>query len=63
MIFFIPFVLSSVAISFVWKSILSYAGVLTSICVVEIWRTLGFHMVLYIVAKGCRPFCSFCWRW
>ena len=79
MVFFIPFVLSSVAISFVWKSILSYSGVLnsiltsiglenlvgnflgsrgaalTSICVVEIWRTLGFHMVLYLAALQTVP--------
>lgn len=79
MIFFIPFVLSSVAISFVWKSILSYSGVLNSIlrslgleqlvgnflgtrsgalvciCVVEIWRTLGFHMVLYLAALQTVP--------
>ena len=30
-IFFVPFVLSTVAISFVWKSILSYNGVLNGI--------------------------------
>ncbi len=79
MIFFIPFVLSSVAISFVWKSILSYSGVLNSIleavglsalvgnflgsrsaaliciCVVEIWRTLGFHMVIYLASLQTVP--------
>jgi ABC-type sugar transport system permease subunit len=78
-IFFVPFVLSSVAISFVWKSILSYTGVLNavltalglsgwvgdflgsrgsalvSICSVEIWRTLGFHMVLYLAALQTVP--------
>lgn len=78
-IFFIPYVLSSVAISFVWKSILSYSGVLNSIlqsvgldalvgnflgtrssalvcvCIVEIWRTLGFHMVLYLAALQTVP--------
>lgn len=71
-IFFAPYVLSTVAISFIWLSILSYTGVLNSIlealgfgtiindyignaknaiisiCVVEIWRTLGFYMVLYL---------------
>ncbi len=79
MIFFIPFVLSSVAISFVWKSILSYSGVLNSIleavglnalvgnflgsrsaaliciCIVEIWRTLGFHMVIYLASLQTVP--------
>ena len=78
-VFFIPYVLSGVAISFVWKSILSYSGVLNSIlqsigldtlvgnffatrgsaltciCIVEIWRTLGFHMVLYIAALQTVP--------
>ncbi len=73
-IFFTPYVLSTVAISFIWLSILSYTGVLngvlesiglgawvddfignannaiSSICVVEIWRTLGFHMVIYLAA-------------
>lgn len=78
-IFFIPFVLSSVALSFVWKSILSYNGVLNGIlevlglgdaagnwlgnkgtaivCViiVEIWRTLGYHMMLYLAALQSVP--------
>lgn len=77
--FFVPFVLSSVAISFVWKSVLSYTGVLNSIltslgletlvgnyigsrgpalvsiCCIEIWRTLGFHMVLYLAALQTVP--------
>ncbi|MDO5423065.1 MAG: sugar ABC transporter permease [Eubacteriales bacterium] len=71
-IFFLPYVLSTVAISFVWMSILSYTGILNSflewaglsglvndfignahnaiisICVVEIWRTVGFYMVIYL---------------
>ncbi|MDY3919662.1 MAG: sugar ABC transporter permease [Candidatus Limivivens sp.] len=71
-IFFLPYVLSTVAISFVWMSILSYTGILNSflewaglsfmvddfignaqnaiisICVVEIWRTIGFYMVIYL---------------
>lgn len=78
-IFFIPFVLSSVALSFVWKSILSYNGVLNGIfeaigqnemignwlgnkwsaiiciIVVEIWRTLGYHMMLYLAALQTVP--------
>lgn len=71
-VFFLPYVLSTVAIAFVWMSILSYTGILNSllgmfgmenmvrdyignpanaiksICVVEIWRTLGFYMVIYL---------------
>lgn len=79
MIFFIPFVLSTVAISFVWKSILSYNGVfnglleslgqselignwlgekgpaIVCIIIVEIWRTLGYHMMLYLAALQTVP--------
>ena len=71
-IFFLPYVLSTVAIAFVWMSILSYTGIfnsvlnmlglfalvddyignaknaIRSICIVEIWRTLGFYMVIYL---------------
>lgn len=78
-IFFIPFVLSTVAISFVWKSILSYNGVLNGILtkiglgtmignwlgkqgpaivciiIVELWRTLGYHMMLYLAALQTVP--------
>lgn len=78
-IFFIPFILSAVALSFVWKSILSYNGVLNGlltaigqsdmignwlgkkgtaivcIIVVEIWRTLGYHMMLYLAALQTVP--------
>lgn len=78
-VFFTPYVLSTVAISFIWLSILSYTGVLnsildavglgaviddyigntknaiTSICAVEIWRTLGFHMVIYLAALQTVP--------
>lgn len=78
-VFFAPYVLSTVAISFIWLSILSYTGVLNSIfsalgwenmvqdyigtkekaiasiCVVEIWRTLGFHMVIYLAALQTVP--------
>lgn len=78
-IFFVPFVLSTVAISFVWKSILSYNGVLNGIfetigletlignwlgkqnsaivciIIVEIWRTLGYHMMLYLAALQTVP--------
>lgn len=78
-IFFIPFILSSVALSFVWKSILSYNGVfngilesiglgdmignwlgvkgsaIVCIIIVEIWRTLGYHMMLYLAALQSVP--------
>ena len=78
-IFFVPFVLSTVAISCVWKSILSYNGVLNGILsalglsdlvgnwlgsqgsaivciiIVEIWRTLGYHMMLYLAALQTVP--------
>lgn len=78
-IFFLPYVLSAVAIAFIWLSILSYLGVLNSfwenigldflvtdyignasnaiksICVIEIWRTLGFHMVLYLASMQTVP--------
>lgn len=78
-VFFIPFVLSTVAVSFVWKSIFSYNGVLNGIfttlgldnlvgnwlgkqtsaiiciIIVEIWRTLGYHMMLYLAALQTVP--------
>ena len=78
-VFFLPFVLSTVAISFIWMSILSYTGVLNSIlsavglqslvgdflgnasnainsiCVIEIWRMTGFHMVIYLAALQTVP--------
>ncbi len=78
-VFFLPYVISTVAISFIWLSILSYTGVLNSvlnliglgdfaadyigntrnavksICVIEIWRTLGFHMVLYLASIQTVP--------
>jgi len=78
-IFFMPYVLSTVAISFIWLSILSYTGVLNgvleavglgsltadyigntknailSICVVEIWRTLGFYIVIYLASIQTVP--------
>jgi ABC-type sugar transport system permease subunit len=65
-VFFLPYVLSTVAISFIWLSMLSYTGAIntllnqaglgflandyignpnnavTSISIIEIWRTLGF---------------------
>lgn len=79
-IFFIPFILSSVALSFVWKSILSFNGVfngilesiglegmvgnwlgvkgsaIVCIIIVEIWRTLGYHMMLYLAALQAVPY-------
>lgn len=78
-IFFLPYVLSTVAISFIWLAILSYTGVLNSlldmvglenlaadyignannaiwsICVIEIWRMLGFHMVLHLASIQTVP--------
>lgn len=78
-IFFMPYVISTVAISFIWLSILSYTGVLNSIlnslglgslvqnyigntagsirsiAIIEIWRTLGFHMVLYLASLQTVP--------
>lgn len=78
-IFFLPYVISTVAISFIWLSILSYTGVLNnildavglgnlitdyigntkgaikSICIIEIWRMLGFHMVLYLTSIQTVP--------
>jgi ABC-type sugar transport system permease subunit len=77
--FFCPFVLSGVAVAFVWKSILSYTGVfntvllslglpdmvgnyfgsrgsaLICICIVEVWRGLGYHMVLFLAALQTVP--------
>lgn len=69
-IFFIPVLMSSVAISFAWNALLSYTGVINTvlaqfgfepqdffgirgnaiacIIVVEIWRNLGFYMVIYL---------------
>lgn len=78
-IFFMPYVMSTVAISFIGLAILSYTGVLNSvletlgfgnlagdyigntknavisICIIEIWRTLGFHMVLYLASLQTVP--------
>lgn len=78
-IFFMPYVISTVAISFIWLSILSYTGVLNgvlqfigldylvadfignaknairSICIIEIWRILGFHMVIYLASIQTVP--------
>lgn len=77
--YFIPVVLSTVAVSFVWKSILAYTGVLNSIlqalglddmlfnfmsgrksalislCVVEIWKQFGYHMMIYVAALQTVP--------
>ncbi len=78
-VFFLPYVISTVAISFIWLSILSYTGVfnnmleaiglghlaadyigntaaaIRSICLIEIWRMLGFHMVLYLTSLQTVP--------
>lgn len=69
-VFFIPVLMSSVAISFAWNALLSYTGVINTvisqfgfephdffgvksnaiacIIIVEIWRNLGFYMVIYL---------------
>jgi ABC-type sugar transport system permease subunit len=78
-VFFLPYVLSTVAISFIWLSMLSYTGAIntllnqaglgflandyignpnnavTSISIIEIWRTLGFCMVIYLAALQMVP--------
>ena len=78
-VFFLPFVFSTVAVSFIWSSILSYTGVLNyllgvvgleswqtdfignannaiwSISVIEIWKTVGFNMVIYLAALQTVP--------
>jgi ABC-type sugar transport system permease subunit len=78
-IFFIPVLLSGVAIAFSWNGILSYTGILNSLLktvglrsliqdwfgtrhnalisigTVEIWRTLGYCMVIYLAALQTVP--------
>lgn len=78
-IFFMPYVLSTVAVSFIWISILSYTGALNSIlgavglaslqqdyignaknairsiCIIEIWKTVGFNMVIYLASLQTIP--------
>jgi ABC-type sugar transport system permease subunit len=78
-IFFIPVVFSTVAVSFIWTSILSYSGVLNtflgflrlenlqmnwigdektavySLCAIEAWRAMGFHMVILLAALQTVP--------
>lgn len=78
-VFFIPYVISTVAVSFIWISILSYTGILNyllgvigleslqtdyigigtnairSISAIEIWKTLGFNMVIYLAALQTIP--------
>lgn len=79
-IYFIPYILSGVAVTFIWKSIFSYNGVLNGILdtvgrsemivnwlgakntalfciiIVEIWRNLGYHMMLYLAALQTVPY-------
>ncbi len=74
-----PYVLSTVAVSFIWISILSYTGALNSIlgavgltslqqdyignaknairsiCIIEIWKTVGFNMVIYLASLQTVP--------
>lgn len=78
-IFFIPVLLSGVAIAFSWNGILSYTGILNtflksiglsgfiqdwfgtrynamiSIGIVEVWRSLGFCMVIYLASLQTVP--------
>lgn len=78
-VFFIPFVFSTVAVSFIWSSIISYTGVINyllgilgletwqtdfignannaiwSISIIEIWKTVGFNMVIYLAALQTVP--------
>lgn len=73
-VFFLPYILSSIAVSFIWMAIISYTGIINSflisiglddfiinfsatkwssifwICVVEIWRSIGFYMTIYLAA-------------
>jgi ABC-type sugar transport system permease subunit len=77
--FFCPYVLSSVAVSFIWRNIFSYSGLINSflsaigldalvgnylgvkesalmcIAIVEIWRGIGFYMVIYLAALQIVP--------
>lgn len=78
-VFFMPFVLSTVAVSFIWSAIISYTGVINnllgtigleswqtdfignadyaiwSISIIEIWKTVGFNMVIYLAALQTVP--------
>ncbi|RKP56297.1 sugar ABC transporter permease [Cohnella endophytica] len=78
-VFFVPFVFSTVAVSFIWSSIISYTGVINyllgvvgletwqtdfignanhaiwSISIIEIWKTVGFNMVIYLAALQTVP--------
>lgn len=96
-VFFVPVVISQVAVAFIWKNIYSYNGILDfiagilhleslqgrwltdpkialySVCLIEIWRILGFHMVIILASlqtipeelyeaadiDGCGPFGKF----
>lgn len=78
-VFFLPYVLSTVAISFIWLAMLSYTGAINtildqiglgmlmddyignpdnaiiSISIIEIWRTLGFCMVIFLASLQMVP--------
>ena len=73
-IFFSPYILSTVAVAYIWLALLSYTGAVNSIlsqiglvqfqndfigngksaiisiCIIEIWRTIGFYMVIYLAS-------------
>lgn len=77
--YFIPVVMSTIAVSFIWKSIVAYNGVLNSIlqsiglegwvvnsmanrrnaliciCIVEIWKSFGYYMMIYVAALQTVP--------
>ena len=78
-IFFSPYILSTVAVAYIWLSMLSYTGAVNSvlsqiglmqfqndfigngksaiisICIIEIWRTVGFYMVIYLASLKTVP--------
>lgn len=78
-IFFLPVVISQVAVAYIWKNIYAYDGLLDyilqffgmmatrinwitdpkialySLCVAEIWRVLGYHMVLILAGLQTIP--------
>lgn len=78
-VFFVPVIISQVAIAFMWKGIYSYNGILNfildglnlsmlkakwltdpsialySVSLVDVWRILGFHMMILLAALQTIP--------
>lgn len=78
-IFFLPVIISQVAVAFMWKGIYSYNGILNfiidslnlsmlkakwitdpsialySVSLVDVWRILGFHMMIILAALQTIP--------